>query len=327
MTSLTFNISRSLARTFNAGDTLVVTRLDHDANVSPWLLAAEDRGCKVRWVDFDPEDCTIDLDDYRKAMKEKPRLVAFGAASNATGTINPIKEMTMMAHEAGSLVYIDAVQYAPHRLVDVQEIGCDFLVCSAYKFFGPHVGLLYGRKELLDDLHAYKVRPAPALPPGKFETGTGNFEGYCGVLGTLEYFAWLGEQVLGEEKAKKATLRAKFQKAFDWSEKYELDLSSQLMKVLGNIKGGRIYGITEEKEFHNRVPTFSMTIDGWHPHKLAEALGDRGIYTWDGHYYAVSVVERLGLEDTGGMLRIGAVHYNTSAEIDQLEVTLNTLIA
>src|SRR5512133_592255 len=200
MTSLTFNISRALARTFNPGDTIVVTRLDHDANISPWLMAAEDRGCRIRWVDFHPEDCTLDLDDFKKAMEEKPRLVALGYAANAVGTINPVADLIPLAHAAGALVYIDAVQYAPHGPIDVQALDCDFLVCSAYKYFGPHAGVLYGRYELLDRLHAYRVRPAPALPPGKFETGTGNFEHMAGTLGALEYFEWIGRTFGSEFK-------------------------------------------------------------------------------------------------------------------------------
>src|SRR5512135_145112 len=193
MTSLTFNLSRSLIRSFNPGDTIVVTWLDHDANVTPWVMAAEDRGCRVIRVDFHPEDGTLDMDAMQAAIEKKPRLVAVGYASNALGTINPVAKITQMAHDAGALVYIDAVQYAPHGPIDVQKLACDFLVCSSYKFFGPHMGVLYGKYDLLDKLTAYKVRPAPQDPPGKFETGTGNFEGMCGVLGALEYIEWVGK--------------------------------------------------------------------------------------------------------------------------------------
>ena len=193
MTSLTFQLSRSTARTWNPGDEIVVTRLDHDANITPWVMAAGERGCTVRWVDFHPQDGTLDMQELESALERKPRLVAVGYASNALGTINPVKAITQMAHDAGAQVYIDAVQHAPHGPIDVQELGCDFLVCSAYKFFGPHVGMLYGRYELLDELTAYRVRPAPADPPGKFMTGTANHEGIAGVLGAIEYFEWLGE--------------------------------------------------------------------------------------------------------------------------------------
>ncbi|MGB9898300.1 cysteine desulfurase-like protein, partial [Thermanaerothrix sp.] len=192
MTTLTLHLSRSIARTWQPGDTIVVTRLDHDANISPWVLAAQDRGCRVRWVDFHPEDGTLDLDDLARALEEKPRLVAVGYASNALGTINPVAKIVSMAHAVGAWVYVDAVQYAAHGPMDVQALECDFLVCSAYKFFGPHVGVLYGRYDHLQALSAYKVRPAPTDPPGKFETGTQNHEGIAGVLGALEYLEWVG---------------------------------------------------------------------------------------------------------------------------------------
>ncbi len=193
MTSLTFNLSRAIARTWDTGDEIVVTRLDHDANITPWVMAAQDRGCTVRWVDFHPEDGTLDLGAFSKALEGRPKLVAVGYASNALGTINPVAKIIQMAHEAGAWIYVDAVQYAPHGPIDVQALDCDFLVASSYKFFGPHMGVLYGKYDLLDSLTAYKVRPAPQDPPGKFETGTGNFEGMCGVLGALEYIEWVGE--------------------------------------------------------------------------------------------------------------------------------------
>ena len=200
MTTLTLHISRSLARTLNPLDGIVVTRLDHDANISPWLLVAEDRGCNVTWVDFDLEDGTLKMEDFEEALETKPKLVAFGYASNALGTINPVRKMTEMAHAAGALVYVDAVQYAPHGPIDVQDLGVDFLVCSSYKFFGPHAGVLYGRYDLLNELKAYKVRPATNSLPGKFETGTQNHEGIAGVLGALEYFEWIGKTFGAEQE-------------------------------------------------------------------------------------------------------------------------------
>jgi cysteine desulfurase family protein (TIGR01976 family) len=318
MTSLTFNISRSLARTFNAGDTIVVTHLDHDANISPWLLAAEDRGCKVRWVDFHPEDCTLDMDDFKRAMEEKPRLAALGYAANAVGTINPIKDMIRMAHEAGALVYVDAVQYAPHGPIDVLDLDCDFLVCSAYKYFGPHAAILYGRYEILEKLKAYRVRPAPALPPGKFETGTGNFENIAGTLGALEYFAWIGEKFGSEFKENTGTYsgrRQVFKQAMQAIHAYEFEISREFVTQLEDIGGLTIYGITDIARLDERVPTFSFTLDGWTPKELAAALDKEHIYTWNGNFYALAVTERLGLESTGGLLRSGAVHYNTVDEI------------
>ncbi|MBN1452382.1 MAG: cysteine desulfurase-like protein [Anaerolineales bacterium] len=320
MTTLTLHISRSLARRLNPGDEIVVTRLDHDANISPWLLVAEDRGCKVTWVDFDVEDCTLKLDDFEKALERKPKIVAFGYASNATGTINPVRKLTKMAKEAGALVYIDAVQYAPHGPIDVQAVGCDFLVCSAYKFFGPHVGALYGKLELLEDLKAYKVRPAPDNPPGKWMTGTQNHEGIAGVLGALEYFEWLAgqfaeaqKQSLSEEgfTGKRLNLKA----AMIAIRAYEFELSRALIEAVEAVPGTHIHGLTDMKRLDERVPTVSFTLEGKHPREMAEALGKEGFYVWDGNYYALAVTERLGIEASGGMVRVGAAHYNTLDEV------------
>jgi cysteine desulfurase family protein (TIGR01976 family) len=329
MTSLTFNISRSLVRTFNPGDEIVVTRLDHDANITPWVMAAEDCGCHVRWVDFHPEDGTLDMDEMQAAIQHKPRLVAVGYASNALGTINPVAKITQMAHEAGSLVYIDAVQYAPHGPIDVQRLGCDFLVCSSYKFFGPHMGVLYGKYDLLDQLTAYKVRPAPADPPGKFETGTGNFEGMCGVLGALEYIEWVGE-TYGAEQAERYEAdytgrRLSFKKGMSGIRSYEFELSRALLDILAETPGVTIYGITDTKQLEERVPTCAFTLKGKTPRQVAEALDEENIYVWDGNYYALAVTERLGLEGSGGMVRVGPVHYNTLEEIKRFGEALGKI--
>jgi cysteine desulfurase family protein (TIGR01976 family) len=319
MTTLTLSLSRALARTFTPGDEIVVTRLDHDANISPWLLAAEDRGCKITWVDFDVEDCTLKLDDFERALSKKPKLVAFGYASNAVGTINPVHRLTRMAHDAGALVYVDAVQYAPHGPIDVQDIGCDFLVCSAYKFFGPHAGILYGRYDLLDGLTAYKVRPAPALPPGKFETGTQNHEGIAGVLGAVEYLAWVGETFGGEGEAWREAgftgQKLNVHKGLAAVRSYEFDLSRALIQAIESVPGTRIYGITDPQRVDQRVPTVSFRLDGKSPRAIAEALGNEGFYVWDGNYYALAVTDRLGIETSGGMVRVGAAHYNTVDEV------------
>ena len=320
MTTLTLHISRSLARRLNPGDEIVVTRMDHDANISPWMLVAEDRGCKLTWVDFDVEDYTLKLDEFGKALERKPKIVAFGYASNATGTINPVRKLTKMAKEAGALVYIDAVQYAPHGPIDVGAIGCDFLVCSAYKFFGPHVGILYGKLELLKDLKAYKVRPAPDNPPGKWMTGTQNHEGIAGVLGALEYFEWLAG---GFADAQRDSLseqgfsgrRLNLKAAMTAIRAYEFELSRALIEAIQAVSGTRIHGLTDMKRLDERVPTVSFTLDGKHPRDIAEALGKEGFYVWDGNYYALAVTERLSLEASGGMVRVGAVHYNTREEV------------
>jgi len=320
MTTLTLHMSRSLARTLSPGDEIVVTRLDHDANISPWLLVAEDRGCNVTWVDFDVEDCTLKMDDFEKALERKPKIVAFGYASNATGTINPARQLTKMAKESGALVYIDAVQYAPHGPIDVQALGCDFLVCSAYKFFGPHVGALYGKLELLEGLKAYKVRPAPKDPPGKWMTGTQNHEGISGVLGALEYFEWLAGRFADAQKLSLAEegfagRRLNLKAAMTAVRAYEFELSRALIETIEAVPGTHIHGLTDMKRLDERVPTVSFTLEGKHPREIAEALGKEGFYVWDGNYYALAVTERLGLETSGGMVRVGAAHYNTVDEV------------
>jgi len=332
MTSLTLHISRSLAQRLNPGDEIVVTRMDHDANISPWMLVAEDRGCKLIWVDFDVEDYTLKVDEFEKALENKPKIVAFGYASNATGTINPVRKLTKMAKDAGALVYVDAVQYAPHGPIDVQKIGCDFLVCSAYKFFGPHVGILYGKLELLEDLKAYKVRPAPNNPPGKWMTGTQNHEGIAGVLGALEYFEWLGGQFADTQKQSLAEeglsgRRLNLIAAMTAIRAYEFELSRALIEAIGSVPGTHIHGITDTKRLDERVPTVSFTMDGKHPLEIAEALGREGLYVWDGNYYALAVTERLGIESSGGMVRVGGVHYNSLNEVEKLRDALSKIIA
>jgi cysteine desulfurase family protein (TIGR01976 family) len=329
MTSLTFDLSRAIGRRLRPGDEILVTRLDHDANITPWVMVAEERGCTVRWVDFSPEDGTLNMDDLQAALDSGPRLVAVGYASNALGTINPVKKIVEMAHEVGAWVYVDAVQYAPHGPIDVQELESDFLVCSAYKFFGPHVGLLYGRYHLLDELTAYRVRPAPSDPPGKFETGTGNFEGVAGVLGALEYLEWLGE-TFGEQYTEKyserfAGRRLRLKQAMAAIRAYEYELTRSLLDVLEETPGVTIYGITDPRRLEERVPTVSFTLKGWHPRRVAEELDKENIYVWDGNYYALAVTERLGLEESGGMVRVGPVHYNTVEEIERLGEALRRI--
>jgi cysteine desulfurase family protein (TIGR01976 family) len=330
MTSLTLNLSRSLARELQPGDEIVVTRLDHDANIAPWLLVARDRGCEVRWVDIDVEDCTWRMDQMRSAIRERTRIVAVGYASNGSGTVNPVHEVVEMAHQVGALCYIDAVQYAPHRPIDVQEIDADFLVTSSYKFFGPHAGILYGKYELLDRLQAYKVRPAPESPPGKFETGTGNFEAIAGVLGAIEYLEALGESMGSDgpaELAGRYSGRAlHLRRAMAGIRRYEDGMSLHLLTALQRIPGLHLYGIGDPESLDQRVPTFTFTINGFHPRTVAERLGRRGIYVWDGHYYALALAERLGLANSGGMVRAGLVHYNTAQEVDRLIGALQAIV-
>jgi cysteine desulfurase family protein (TIGR01976 family) len=330
MTSLTLHMSRSLARLLSPGDELVVTRLDHDANIAPWLLIAEDRGCHVRWVDIHPEDCTLDMEDMQRQISPRTKIVAVGYASNAVGTINDVRRVVELAHNVGALCYIDAVQYAPHKPIDVQALYCDFLACSAYKFFGPHTGILYGKYELLDRLRAYKVRPASNQPPDKFETGTQSFESIAGVLGAIEYFTWIGT-TFGQEFAERYQdhfngRRLVLKQAMAAIEAYEIELNKALLKGFSTIPGLHVWGITDLDYMNQRVPTFSFTLKGWRPRAVAQALDKKNIYVWDGNYYALAVMERLGLEEQGGMVRVGAVHYNTREEVAQLVGALQKVI-
>jgi cysteine desulfurase family protein (TIGR01976 family) len=329
MTSLTLHMSRCLAKTWNASDLIVVTRLDHDANLTPWVLAAEDRGCRVIYVDFITEDGTLDLESLGAALDSKPRLLAVGYASNALGTINPVKEITRMAHSAGAKVYIDAVHYAPHGPIDVQELGCDFLVCSAYKFFGPHVGILYGRRELLSEISAYKVRPAPEDPPGKFETGTLNHEGIAGVFGALEYLEWVGEtfgqNFSGQLSSRYTGRKLSLKLAMAAIREYEYELSRLLLDVLEETAGVKVYGLRVPDRIVERAPTFAFNVQGQHPHEVAKRLGEEEIFVWDGNYYALAVTEKLGVQETGGMIRVGPVHYNTEEEIERFGEALGRI--
>jgi len=331
MTTLTLHMSRTLARNLQAGDNILVTRLDHDANIAPWMLIAEDKGCNLLWVDIDVEDGTLDVEDFAKALEKKPKIAAFGYASNLLGTVNPVKKLTKMAHEAGALVYIDAVQYAPHGPIDVQDINCDFLACSSYKFFGPHAGALYGKYDLLNELKPYKVRPASNDLPYKFETGTQNHEGIAGVLGALEYLEWLGRQFGAEHESawKEASFtgrRLELKKGMSAMHAYETELSKALIGIVESVPGTHIYGVTDMDRLDERVPTVSFTVAGKDPERIADELGKQGIYVWNGHNYALAIVERLGLLEAGGMIRVGPVHYNTLAELEKFGGVLKKVV-
>ena len=329
MTTLTLHISRSISQKWKQGDEIVVTRLDHDANVTPWVLAAQDRGVKVNWVDFDVEDGTLKLDQLQKVLERKPRLLAVGYASNALGTINPVERIIKMAHDAGTLVYVDAVQYAPHGAIDVQKLDCDFLVSSSYKFFGPHAGILFGKQELLEKLFAYKVRPATNHLPGKFETGTQNHEGIAGVLGAVEYFEWIGKEFGDNSNALTNYMgrRLELKKAMAVIHDHEIKVSRALLSALQSVPGLTVFGLTDAHRLDERVATYSFRLKNLPPRKVAEKLAEQNIYVWDGNYYAINVTERLGLEDSGGMVRVGAVHYNTVEEVEQLKQALMKISA
>jgi cysteine desulfurase family protein (TIGR01976 family) len=326
MTSLTLHVSRSLARELSPGDEIVVTRLDHDANVTPWILAARDRGCVVKYVDFDPADCTWRVEDLESQLSSRTRIVALGFASNATGTISPIAQAVRSAHAVGAVCFVDAVHYAPHGPIDVAALGCDILVCSAYKFFGPHVGVMYGKHDLMERLFAYKVRPAGDAPPDKWETGTQSFESIAGAMGAVEYMAWLGSTF--EESARGAAGPAPRSPIMDPAaavragmcaiREWEAQLAREMLNGLSSVRGLRIFGITEAARMGERAPTFAFTVEGFHPRQICEELDRKGICASDGNYYAVEVTTRLGLEKSGGMVRVGAVHYNTKEEIQRL---------
>jgi cysteine desulfurase family protein (TIGR01976 family) len=320
MTTLTFNISRSIGSILSEGDEIVVTHLDHDGNISPWLKLQE-RGIVVRWADFDQTDCTLDMASLEAAITPRTKLVAVGYASNATGTVNDVRRIGEMAHAVGAWVFVDAVQYAVHGPIDVRAIDCDFLVCSSYKFFGPHMGILYGKYDLLDMLPAYKVRPAPEGPPDKFETGTPNFEGQAGVMAAVDYLASVGRRFGGEFAGeflafdgRRRDLKAGMAAIHACGQ----ELCQRLVSGLQGIPGLHIYGITDPARFGERVSTVSFTLDGLAPKDVARRLNEANIFVWDGNFYALAVTTRLGLEGKGGLVRVGVVHYNTADEVDTL---------
>jgi cysteine desulfurase family protein (TIGR01976 family) len=312
MTTLTFHVSRSIGACLQEGDEVLVTLLDHEANVSPWHALAQDRGLVVRTVDINPDDCTVDLDDLARKLSLRTRLVAVGYASNAVGTINPLPEIATRAHAAGAWLYVDAVHYVPHAPLDVRAIPADFLVSSPYKWFGPHLGALYIRREIIDQLPPYKVRPAH----DPFETGTPSFEAIAGTGAAVDYLASVGELFGGSQaRSRRDALLA----GLDAIRTYELGLLGRLMGGLSAIPKVKVWGITDTARFAaERAPTVSITIEGMPAPAAARALGEQGILTWDGHFYAQALVERLGLADNGGLLRLGIVHYNTTDEVDRL---------
>ncbi len=321
MTTLTFSLSRSLSNTWNAGDEIIVTRLDHDANVTPWVLAAKDAGVTVRYVEFNHNDCTLDFDDFHAKLSDKTRMVAVGCASNSTGSINPVREICAAAREVGALSFLDAVHFAPHSLIDVDAFGCDFLACSAYKFFGPHIGMMWGRRELLEELKAYKLRPAPDDLPGKWMTGTQNHECIAGVLAAIDYMADIGRLVSSDQTLdRRASLKASYQAVGG----YESHLVTQLLSGLGEIPDIKVWGITDPADFTHRLPTVSITHQRLSATELAQHLADIGIFVWHGNYYALQITETLGLEPDG-MVRIGLVHYNTEEEVTRLLEALKSL--
>lgn len=321
MTTLTFAFSRALARTWRPGDEIVVTRTEHDANFTPWVMAAEDAGVTVRYADVNRQDTTLNVDDLRSKLSDQTRLVALGCASNATGTINPVRDVCRWAREVGALSFVDAVHFAPHAAIDVEHLGCDFLVCSAYKFFGPHIGILWGQREHLESLTPYKVRPADDSTPDRWMTGTQNHECIAGVLAAVEYLAALGRRAGDDESLGR---RAALESSFASIREYEMDLLGRLLDGLEQIPGVRVWGITDRQRFAERLPTISITHQSASPQKLANYLGEKGFFVWDGNYYALPLTTALGVEPDG-MVRIGIVHYNNAAEIDRLVAAIRAI--
>lgn len=302
MTTLTFGFARSIGRTLRAGDEVVVTHMDHDANISPWLALAEDLGLTVRWVRFDPHSWVIEPDALRAAMSERTRVVALNYASNLTGSVNDVATLVKIVKERGALAYVDAVQFAPHGRIDVQRLGADAVLCSSYKFFGPHLGIAWVREELLNAWYAYKVRPATDELPAKFELGTPQIEMLAGLTATAEYWEWLCAQAGGVD----AVIA------------YETDLTAALIDGLQRVPGVRILGITDARRFASRVPTVSFVHDRKTPDEIASALGARNIFVWSGHNFALEVVRQLGIDERQGVVRIGLAHYNTLGEVERI---------
>ncbi|HUL14423.1 MAG TPA: cysteine desulfurase-like protein [Terriglobales bacterium] len=313
MTTITFALARAIGRELKAGYEIVVTTLDHDANVAPWR-ALEEKGVVIQQVGIHEEDCTLDMEDLRRKVTDKTKLVAVGYASNLAGTINPVEEITRLAHAAGALMFVDAVHYAPHGAIDVKALDCDFLACSAYKFFGPHMGTLYGKKDHLLRFRPYKVRPAPDTLPDRWETGTQVQEGIAGIGAAVEYFAKLGRRCDATAKTRREAILAGYRAAHE----HEMGMLKELIAGLLQVPGLTLYGIRDEKRFGERCSTVSVRLAKGTPTDAARFLGERGIFTWDGNFYALNLTERLGVQDQGGVLRIGLVHYNTKEEVHRL---------
>lgn len=316
MTSITFAVSRALAKTWQPGDSIVVTSLDHDANYTPWVRAAQDAGVDVRIAEFDPSTGQLDPGSIADQLDETVRLVATCVASNAIGTVVDVGAITALAHEAGALVYLDAVHAGPHLLIDVGATDCDFLVASAYKFFGPHTGILYGKLDRLADLDFYKVRPAPSDPPDKLETGTQSFESIAGVTAAVDYLADLGANP-------DLPRRKRLENAYAQIKDHERSLATRFLEGISGLSRVTVHGVPVADE--RRVATFAVSVDGVRPVEVTSRMAAQGLYVWSGHYYAVNAMDRLGFLDTGGLVRIGFVHYNTLAEVDRALESLAAL--
>jgi cysteine desulfurase family protein (TIGR01976 family) len=321
MTTLTYAMSRAIGRKLGLGDEIVLTLLDHDANFSPWK-ALEEKGVTIRTVDFSPADCTLDMHDLARKITSRTRLVAVGYASNAVGTINNVAEVVRLARQVGALSYLDAVHYAPHGTIDVRALDSDFLVCSTYKFFGPHMGVLYGKREHLKRLRPYKVRPNTDNIPNCWEWGTLNHESIAGIKGCVDYWEELGRRAKPTVRTRREAIVAAHEAIYP----HERAMTEKMIAGLLAIPGLKLYGISDPRRFDHRCATIVVRIEGHTPLELATKLGERGFFTWDGNYYALNVTEQLDVERLGGFLRVGLVHYNTMEEVGRMLAALREIV-
>ncbi|MFK7734754.1 MAG: cysteine desulfurase-like protein [Pirellulaceae bacterium] len=321
MTTLTLALARSFARIWKPGDEIVLSGIEHDANFTPWHQAAEDSGATIHVIDVRSEDCTLDMDDFKAKLNERTKFVAVGCASNAAGTVNPVAEICAEAKKVGALTFLDAVHYAPHDAIDVKKFDCDFLACSAYKFFGPHIGILWGRRELLESMEPYKLRPSPNALPGRWMTGTQNHECIMGTKACIEYIAGIGRMLAGDAELGR---RRSLEVAFEGIRRYESGLCDRLLDGLAELPEIKVWGITDAADRGQRFPTVSITHSKFKSQELAKLLGEKGIFVWHGNYYALPLTERIGVEPDG-MVRIGLVHYNTREEVDYFLEQLSAL--
>lgn len=322
MTTLTYHMSRTLGRMWKPGDEIIVTRMDHEGNVSPWLQLAEDRGLTVRFLPFDTDSWQVEEAALSALLSERTKLLALNYASNLTGSINRVKALTVRAKAVGAITYVDAVQFAPHGLIDVQDLGCDFLACSAYKFFGPHMGVLWGRRALIETLAPYKCRCSSNALPERFELGTPQIELMAGLSAAVDYF-----EALGARAGATGSRRQKIAAAFDASIAYENRLALRLIDGLSSIGGLKIHGITDPARLGERVPTVSFTVEGIEPDEIARALAAENIFVWSGHNYAWEIVHQLGIRADRGVVRIGIAHYNTAVEIEETIGSVGRIVA
>ena len=321
MTSLTIQLASALSRTWGPGDEVVVTRSDHDANVRPWVLAAQWSGATVKWIDIDPGDCTYKVGTIDESINESTVMVAIGAASNFSGTINDVRGICSKAHSVGAEVFVDAVHYAPHALIDVRDMDCDYLACSSYKFFGTHQGILWGRFGRLAKLPVAKLRVSSEEVPYRWMTGTQGHESMAGTLAAIGHLEWLGRMISEENISRREALRV----AFSAIEEYESELCWRMIEGLKKMDGVKIWGITDPSMKDMRAPTVSFTHHSMTAEEIGGALADQGIFAWAGNFYALELSEALGLEPEGA-LRVGLLHYNTAEEVDSFLRLLSDIL-